>query len=160
MKTNTQIRIGLITSLFCFSGVLYVFTLNLIQHLSDHPPHGPYIFVLIGLPCPILYGLALISKQLKLVQTIFFVWLVGWIALTILSFFRYPPGFLMVLFVSPICAFLPPLYTPFRIHSSFATLLVPAFLGLIVMALLWIGLRGLKKLNEEQLSQINEESDV
>jgi hypothetical protein len=167
-KAKVQIAIGLITTAVSILGILVLFTELLFYHITQRAPCAPYIIFPLGLILPVIYGVFLIRKKLKHVRVIFWVWVVSWIITMVFMFlgdvvyYRWLqqslPGtldtiaFLLELIIGfPSFAFLFPIID----ISNVSSIAWRETTGVIVLLLLWIGLRGLeqiKKMGTEGLS--------
>ena len=167
-KAKVQIAVGLIAAAVSIGSILVLFTNFLIYHITQRAPCAPYTIFPFGLILPVIYGVFIIRKKLKVVRLIFGVWFATWIITMVLMFLgevvyfrwleqRLPPvideiDFLLTVIIGfPSFAFLYPIVDIFNVSSVVWRVIA----GTIFMVLLWIGLRGLgqiKKTGTEGLS--------
>jgi hypothetical protein len=173
VKAKIQIVVGLITAIVSVAGVLVLFTQFLIYHLTQRAPCAPYTIYPLGSILPAIYGIFLIRKKLRQVRLIFWVWLISWIITLVFMFLDdivyyrwlqqslpdklYVINFYLWVAVGlPSFAFLQFLYPIVDIFnvSSFTW---RAITGVIVMVLLWIGVKGLEQIKQTKNPVTNEE---
>lgn len=157
-KAKIQVRIGLITVLVSMAGTIILFAIPAIVHLiSFGELHFRKILLSFGLILPSAYGLALIRKKPKLIFIISLIWSVGWAIPYLLAYLPYYTAvpensifflrsFLGAIFWLPTCAFLLPLVDFFAFYEY--TNIESAINGVVFIALLWIGVRGLKQMKQ------------
>jgi hypothetical protein len=154
MKAKTQIGIGLIAAAFSAASIMIHLVHSWLRpyNISD----GFFWFSWSGLFFPIAYGFAVVRKNLKGALRFLLIWSVLWVAACCLLFLELVGiGHSLVqhvlgLAVSYIAVY-PTIVFPWLIWD-FVTFPFPlvafSISSVLIIALLWLGVRGLKRLDE------------
>ncbi len=157
MKAKTQIGIGLIAAAFSAASIMIHLVYGWL--IPSHTPEGFFWFFWSGLIFPIAYGFAIIRKDLKGALRFLLIWSALWVVACCLLFLElvvgtgHSPVQEVVGLVVYYIAVHPTIVFPWLLWD-FVTfpfpLVVFSISSIVIIALLWLGVRGLKRLDAKE----------